>query len=275
MAKGQLPKAYIRVDPNLDQTHPDPGAFVRLLCAAARQPRRGRFKTRQLAELILGRRLVAALLLRRDLVDREGVLEVDGWDIWQEGDFTVGERMRRYRARHSGVTDTVTDTVTLPSPPSETARQQGSRNGERTTATDSGPLRGPAPGEREPPPTEATPAEARSRALSVLGPPPWSREACDDWILRFGGTAPGGQIGKALKPLVVAHGWTEVRVAWRGYLAQVEAEFASASRFASTYGRWSGTVLSPQARPGKPTAAEVTVRSVNAVLAREAAKGEK
>lgn len=70
----------------------------------------------------------------------------------------------------------------------------------------------------------------------------WSVDACTDWIGRFGGTAPGGPIGKALKPLVTAHGWSEVQTAWRAYLSQAEAEYASAARFASTYGRWSGTV---------------------------------
>jgi hypothetical protein len=61
--------------------------------------------------------------------------------------------------------------------------------------------------------------------------------------------APGGQIGKALKPLVDRHGWEIVRQAWVSYLRQVDADFASPSRFASTYGRWSGTVP-PGAPPG-------------------------
>ena len=81
---------------------------------------------------------------------------------------------------------------------------------------------------------------ATTNAVAVVAP--WSSEACDDWMGRFGGTAPGGPIGKALKPLVTAHGWSEVRTAWQAYLAGAEAEYASAARFASTYGRWSGTV---------------------------------
>jgi hypothetical protein len=76
----------------------------------------------------------------------------------------------------------------------------------------------------------------------------WSREACDDWIARFGGTAPGGQIGKAMKPLVDRHGWTAVRAAWQSYLGQTEAEYASPTRFASTFGRWSGTTVEPAPR---------------------------
>jgi hypothetical protein len=81
--------------------------------------------------------------------------------------------------------------------------------------------------------------------------PSWSREASDDWIARFGGTAPGGQIGKALKRLVDEHGWPEVRQAWQSYLSQTEAEFASPSRFSATYGRWSGSRPERSARsPG-------------------------
>ena len=76
----------------------------------------------------------------------------------------------------------------------------------------------------------------------------WSREACDDWISRFGGTAPGGQIGKAMKPLVDRHGWTAVRAAWQSYLGQTEAEYASPTRFASTFGRWSGSTVEPAPR---------------------------
>jgi hypothetical protein len=83
-------------------------------------------------------------------------------------------------------------------------------------------------------------------------PPAWTREASDAWVARFNGTAPGGRIGKALKPLVEAHGWAVVREAWCSYLAQVEAEYASPQRFASTFGRWSGS-----APPAKPKAAAV------------------
>lgn len=76
-------------------------------------------------------------------------------------------------------------------------------------------------------------------------PNTWSREACDDWTARFGGTAPGGPIGRALKPLARIHAWPDVRRAWQSYLAQAEAEFVSAARFASTYGRWSGAAPAP------------------------------
>lgn len=119
-------------------------------------------------------------------------------------------------------------------------------------------------GERE---TEI-PAPTAPAPLVAVGAS-WSKHACDDWIDRYGGTAPGGQIGKALKPLVEKHGWPAVRHAWRSYLEQSDAEFASASRFAATYGRWSGS-----APPGaKPTVADRTRANLEAwVAGKEAAK---
>lgn len=132
MTKGQLPKAYLRMDPNLDQVHPDPGGFVRLLCAAARQPQRGRFSSRALLDGILGKGLVNRLALRKDIVPiDDGKWYVAGWDEWQEGDLTVGERQRRIRDRRvtsplpdrdSGVTPPVVDR----DPPS---RQRDSKTG--------------------------------------------------------------------------------------------------------------------------------------------------
>ena len=98
--RGQLPKAYLRIDPNIDATHPSPGDMVMLMCAANRQPVRGRFKTPELAERVLGRALYRRCVERGDLVQNGAVgVYVDGWEEWQEGDWTVGERMRRLRGR--------------------------------------------------------------------------------------------------------------------------------------------------------------------------------
>ena len=97
--RGQLPKAYLRIDPNLDSTHPAPGEMVALLCAANRQPTRGRFKSDAIAKNALGPRLFARSIQRGDLHKNGVGYVVDGWDIWQEGDINVGERMRRMRER--------------------------------------------------------------------------------------------------------------------------------------------------------------------------------
>jgi hypothetical protein len=88
-------------------------------------------------------------------------------------------------------------------------------------------------------------AKVRKRGNGAGGEPSWTRVACDDWTERFNGPAPGGRIGKALAPLVRAHKWETVRLAWRTYLEHAKAEYASAERFAATYGRWSGASPDP------------------------------
>lgn len=103
--RGQLPKAYLRIDPNIDHTHTSPGDMVTLLCAANRQPRRGLFKSPELALKVLGRGLLTRALKRGDLVSHGDGLYVAGWDEWQEGDFTVGERMKRLRRRRNNDTE--------------------------------------------------------------------------------------------------------------------------------------------------------------------------
>lgn len=104
--RGRLPKAYLRIDPNLDQTHPAPGDMIALLCAANRQPTRGTFKTAALASHVLGPSLYRRSVVRGDLKANGTGVYVDGWADWQEGDLTVGERMKRLRARrHDDVSE--------------------------------------------------------------------------------------------------------------------------------------------------------------------------
>lgn len=98
--RGQLPKAYLRIDPNIDFTHPAPGDMVALICAANRQPKRGLFKSPEIARRVLGRGLFERSMKRGDLVQNGAGVYVDGWQEWQEHDWTVGERMRRLRSRH-------------------------------------------------------------------------------------------------------------------------------------------------------------------------------
>lgn len=122
MTKVQLPKLYLRIDPNIDQVYPElRSTFVGLLCAANRQPVRGRFRDRRTLEGLLGRSFVRRLYDRGDVVDLpDGRVYVPGWQEWQEGDCTVAERQRRIRSRRDrGVTaplhqrdETVTATVT-------------------------------------------------------------------------------------------------------------------------------------------------------------------
>jgi len=95
----ELPKAYLRLDPDIDQKHPDHGwDFMRLLCSANRQRPRGRFASRLALESLFGRKLVAWFYDRGDICDLDdGRVLVVGWDNWQEGDLTVAERVRRTR----------------------------------------------------------------------------------------------------------------------------------------------------------------------------------
>lgn len=140
--KGHLPRAYLRIDPNIYSSHPDPGAFLGLLCAAHMQPWRGRFRDLDLIRRAIGKGATARLLARGDLILVDGVYYVDGWDEWQEGDFTVGERMRRMRdkrskKRNATVTPDVTEPHQEPSPkPSPPPEASGVRRQAVETETE-------------------------------------------------------------------------------------------------------------------------------------------
>lgn len=113
MSRDGMPRAYLRIDPNIDQ-HPDPLGMVLLMCAAARQPERGRFRDRAVIVRAIGPARTKAMLTRQDIAAlADGRLYVVGWDEWQEGDYTVGERMRRMRSRRNRGVPPVT---VLPSP---------------------------------------------------------------------------------------------------------------------------------------------------------------
>jgi hypothetical protein len=171
-------------------------------------------------------------------------LEVDGWLSTREGGATderipTGKRPNLYTLRIAEGTD-------CRCPPGSGAHRMAAG-----TPPDGGvpPHREPVPirHSEEPsdepsvsaPPARGSLLPAVARTPGVNGA--WSREACDAWMSRYGGTAPGGQIGKALKPLVERHGWPDVLPAWLNYLMQTDAQYASPARFASTYGQWAGT----------------------------------
>jgi len=70
--------------------------------------------------------------------------------------------------------------------------------------------------------------------------PVWNQEACEDWTDRFGGSAPGARITKALRPLSEKYTWEVVRPAWQRFLAETEAKWAYPEKFAQTFGDWAG-----------------------------------
>ncbi len=94
------------------------GAFLKVQLVAGRQTRRGWFRSVASLKAILPSSYVKHvdfLIAEGDLIGRDGGLYFDGWDEWQEGDITVGERMSRLRNRKRNAT--VTAPVTQPSPP--------------------------------------------------------------------------------------------------------------------------------------------------------------
>ena len=107
----------------------------------------------------------------------------------------------------------------------------------------------------------------------------WVSEACDDWIGMLGGLAPGGVIGKSLKPLVERYGWeVTVRPCWKQYLydrrESGERQYISAPDFANRmfgqYLKWRGdTERTAEAAPLK----QVTTPEMHAVLANQAHYG--
>lgn len=101
--------------------------------------------------------------------------------------------------------------------------------------------------------TDGVPTEVPAAAPPAPPKPkPWSKEACDDWIERFDGAAPGGAIGRHLKTLVDKHGWPCVRASWKAYLAAAEAEWASPAAFAQKFGEWKRPAPPPPEPPPEP-----------------------
>lgn len=86
----------------------------------------------------------------------------------------------------------------------------------------------------------------------------WVAPFCEAWSDRFKGIAPGGRIGNALKALRAQHTDDEILVRWKRYLSQAEPQYASAERFAQTFGEWDGGAAprinaAPAVRPGETT----------------------
>lgn len=121
-------RAYLRLDPAffdrkaIDQKYPAGAvtALIGVLCHAEHQPQRGRFRDVRVLKALLGphARWIAFLLEHRDLVAKRGQLYVDGWDEWQEGDWKVGERVKRIRNRQRD--ESAGEVVTVPVTPGVT-----------------------------------------------------------------------------------------------------------------------------------------------------------
>lgn len=119
--------------------------------------------------------------------------------------------------------------------------------------------------------TESAPATAVAPLV-----PPWSREACSDWNDAFGaGSAVGGKIGKALKPLVDHHGWPAVRVVWQRYLGSSEddAKFKSPAAFAEKFAYWAAPARASP--PGRKSLDDRAMDSAREAIELHRARGGK
>ena len=170
---------------------------------------------------------------RRIEVSENGV-RVLNYSSYRDKDYST-PRSRRWRETHAN----------RPIAPSVAATEGNGKKRRERKGTANPLLQRPTP--------TPTPTPTENEQIAEAAPPPtsnWSKEACDDWISRFEGTAPGGPIGKHLKPLVDRHGWEVVRPAWKGYLMVTEPEFANPGRFAATFGTW--RKAAPAERPAPP-----------------------
>jgi len=105
-------RAYHRLDPLADErkAHYTPaqfGAFIKVQLLLGRQTHRGRFSSITALRAALSgayARHLEFLVKQHDLVvQADGSVYMPGWDEWQEGDLTVGERMRRLRLRQRDI----------------------------------------------------------------------------------------------------------------------------------------------------------------------------
>ena len=142
-----MTRAYLRLDPNLmdrKADYPDGAfrAFVEILCHAVQQPHRGRFRNEKLLRVLLDKRArwLRYLIEKEDIsVQESGVIYVEGWDEWQEGDWTVADRVARIRARKR-VSNGVTPTVTPPVSNGVSTPYSGGGGGGNNGGTDAAPF---------------------------------------------------------------------------------------------------------------------------------------
>lgn len=145
-----MTRNYLRLDPMIFErkaveqhySAAELGTFVATLALGEHQPHRGRFRSTHALRAQLDDpdrgvtgygRHVKTLLERGDLVEQpDGRLYIDGWDEWQEGDFTVRDRVARLRDRRKGTASNVTDPgdVTAASVTSRQRSPHGGRQGD-------------------------------------------------------------------------------------------------------------------------------------------------
>jgi hypothetical protein len=109
-----------------------------------------------------------------------------------------------------------------------------------------------------------------AKSVSAKGPPTWLSVFASEWRKRFDASPHWGQLARALGPLVAERGEEKVLAHWKNYLLGTGAQYASAARFAATFGAW--TTADPDAwkhdltafRPGE---------TIDAYIMRHGARG--
>jgi len=84
------------------------------------------------------------------------------------------------------------------------------------------------------------PVDSAKVSAKANGRHTWLSRFAAAWVAKFGqGSTPAwGQLGRALKPIVAAHGEEKALSHWKNYLVGAEARFASPQRFAVTFAAW-------------------------------------
>lgn len=182
-----MTRVYLRLDPAffekkaIEQHYPAGAALalVGVFCLGESQPERGRFRNERFLKALLGEygRWLPYLFKHADVVRLEdGRIYAPGWDEWQEGDWKVGERVKRIRARHTNgrasdesvgtVTDGTVATVTNESVGTESKDSMATESNGRPPAR-GGAVRGRTSGAGRggtSPSIESFPPENLSRA---------------------------------------------------------------------------------------------------------------
>lgn len=95
----------------------------------------------------------------------------------------------------------------------------------------------------------------------------WLTPYAEAWTEAYGGAPVMGKLAKFLRPLDEAHGPGEVLSRWQRYLAETSAEYASASKFSETFGRWAVPVHGALVRAGPQLSAKADTRRLSMTAA--------
>jgi hypothetical protein len=112
------------------------------------------------------------------------------------------------------------------------------------------------------------PEASAAGAAATVSRSSWITRFAEAWRAQYGGEMGIEPALRALGRLVKHHGQPEVLRRWRIYLAATDGAYASAARFASTWGVWSQPSSGP-ARARRENAGEANYRAARAALGLE------